>query len=44
MLKISKPGFRNIWTVNFQMFKLVFKKAEETEIKLKIIFFNSKYL
>ena len=29
-----KPGFSNMWTVNFQMFKLVLKKAEESEIKL----------
>ena len=28
------PGFRNMWTVNFQMFKLVLEKAEEPEIKL----------
>ena len=34
MLKILKPGFRNTWTVNFQMFKLVLEKAEEPEIKL----------
>ena len=34
MLKILKPGFSNTWTVNFQMFKLVLEKAEETEIKL----------
>ena len=27
--KFSKPGFNNTWTVNFQMFKLVFEKAEE---------------
>ena len=32
--KFSKPGFRNTWTVNFQMFKLVLEKAEEPEIKL----------
>ena len=32
--KFSKPGFSNTWTVNFQMFKLVLKKAEEPEIKL----------
>ena len=32
--KFSKPGFSNMWTVNFRMFKLVFKKAEESEIKL----------
>ena len=32
--KFSKPGFSNMWTVNFQMFKLVCEKAEEPEIKL----------
>ena len=32
--KFSKPGFSNTWTVNFQLFKLVLKKAEEPEIKL----------
>ena len=31
--KFSKPGFSNMWTVNFQMFKLVLEKAEELEIK-----------
>ena len=34
MLKILQPGFSNVWTVNFQMFKLVLEKAEEPEIKL----------
>ena len=34
MLKFSKPSFSNMWTVNFQMFKLVLEKAEEPEIKL----------
>ena len=34
MLKFSKPGFSNTWTVNFLMFKLVLEKAEEPEIKL----------
>ena len=29
----SKPGFSNTWTVNFQMFKLVLKKVEYSEIK-----------
>ena len=29
-----KPGFGNMWTVNFQMFKLVLETAEEPEIKL----------
>ena len=32
--KFSKPGFSNTWTVNSLMFKLVFEKAEEPEIKL----------
>ena len=32
--KFSKPGFNSMCTVNFQMFKLDFKKAEEPEIKL----------
>ena len=32
--KFSKPGFSNMWTVNFQMFKLDLEKAEEPEIKL----------
>ena len=34
LVKFSKPGFSNMWTVNFQMFKLVLEKAEEAEIKL----------
>ena len=34
MLKFCKPGFSNMLTVNFQMFKLVLEKAEEPEIKL----------
>ena len=32
--KFSKPGFSNMWTVNFQMFKLALEKEEEPEIKL----------
>ena len=32
--KFSKPGFSNMWTMNFQMFKLVLEKAEKPEIKL----------
>ena len=32
--KFSKPSFNSMWTVNFQMFKLVLEKAEEPEIKL----------
>ena len=31
---LQKPGFCNMWTMNFLMFKLVMKKAEEPEIKL----------
>ena len=34
MIKILQPGFSNMWTVNFLMFKLVLEKAEEREIKL----------
>ena len=30
----SKPGFSNMWTMNFLMFKLVLEKAKEPEIKL----------
>ena len=33
-LSIFKPDFSNMWTVNFQMFKLVLEKAEEPETKL----------
>ena len=33
-LKLSKPGFSNMWTMNLQMFKLVLEKAEELKIKL----------
>ena len=33
-LKFSKPGFSNMWTVNFKIFMLVLEKAEEPEIKL----------
>ena len=32
--KFSKPGFNNMWTVNFQVFKLDLEKAVEPEIKL----------
>ena len=32
--KFSNPGFSNMWTMNFQMFKLVLEKTEEPEIKL----------
>ena len=30
----SKWGFSNMWTMSFQMFKLVLEKAEEPDIKL----------
>ena len=32
--QFTKPDFSNMWTVNFQMFKLVLEKAEEPVIKL----------
>ena len=32
--KFSKPGFNNMWTMNFKMLKLVLEKAEKPEIKL----------
>ena len=32
--KFFKPGYKSMWTVNFQMFKLDLGKAEEPEIKL----------
>ena len=34
MRKILKPGFNNMWTMYFQMFKLDLEMAEEPEIKL----------
>ena len=34
MFKFSKPGFSNMLTVNFQMFKLDLEKAEEPQVKL----------
>ena len=40
--KFSKPVFSNMWTVNFQMFKLVLEKAEELEIKLPTYAGSSK--
>ena len=33
--KFFKPGFSNMWTVNFQLFKLVLEKAKEPEIELQ---------
>ena len=38
----SKPGFYSMWTLNFQMFKLVLEKAEEPEIKLSTSIGSSK--
>ena len=32
--KFSKPGFSNMWIMNFQMFRLVLEKAEGPGIKL----------
>ena len=32
--KFSRPGFNSMWTMKFQMFKLVLAKAQEPEIKL----------
>ena len=34
MLKIPKPGFNSIGTMNFQIFQLDLEKSEEPEIKL----------
>ena len=38
MLKSFKRGFNNIWTENFQRYKLDLEKAEEPEIKLPTSF------
>ena len=32
--KFSKPSFKSMWTMNFQIFKLDLEKTEELEIKL----------
>ena len=34
MLNILQARLSNTWTMNFQMFKLILEKAEESEIKL----------
>ena len=34
MLKILQLGFNNTWTMKFQMFKLVWEKGEEQDVKL----------
>ena len=41
-LKFSKSVFSNTWTVNFQMSKLVWEKAEEPEIKFPTSVGSSK--
>ena len=33
-MEFSKPSLSDMWTVNFEMLKLVLEKAEELEIKL----------
>ena len=38
----TKPGFSNMGTMNFQMFKLVLEKVEEPEIKLPTFAGSSK--
>ena len=42
MLKILQASFSNMWTMNFQMFKLYLEKAEEPEIKLSTFVGSSK--
>ena len=42
MLKILKARLQQMWTMNFQMFKLDLEKAEEPEIKLPISAGSSK--
>ena len=44
MLKIPKPGFNSIGTMNFQIFQLVLEKSEEPEIKLPASVESSKKL
>ena len=41
-LKFSKPDFSNMWTVNFQMFKLVLEKAEEPWVTLTTLMDHRK--
>ena len=40
--KFSRPGFKSIWTMKFQMFKLDLEKAEEPEIVLPTSVESSK--
>ena len=41
-LDFSKPGFNNMCTMNFQMFKLVLEKAAVPDIKLPTSSASSK--
>ena len=41
MLEILQAKVNSMWTMNFQIFKLVLEKAEEPEIKLPISFGSS---
>ena len=38
--KFSKPGFNSMWTVNFQMFKLVLEKAREFQKDIYLCFID----
>ena len=40
--RFSKPGFNNMWTMNFQMFKLDLEKAEEPEVRFPTSIRSSK--
>ena len=40
--RFSKPGYNSMWTINFQMFKLVLEKTDEPEIKLPTSIGSSK--
>ena len=42
MLKILQGRLQQLWTMNFQMFKLVLEKAEEPETKLLTYVESSK--
>jgi len=42
MLKILQTGLNSMWTMKFQLLKLVLEKAEEPEIKLSISAGSSK--
>ena len=42
MLKILQLGFNRMWTEKFQMFKLDFEKAEETDQTASILWIIEK--